>query len=173
MYYSVSLDSCPKCNDCYSFSIYDLSTGLGPALAQCRLCKAQFQSGKTEWAKLPRYDKALFWILTLLYTVTIGAFSGVMSFCIIQSIRYGNTKYWPSLETEGTSTLLFICILGIAALIFSLQIYRIRQSLIRTQKRFPTPILTAFSNLEFGLQMKFLYLWGVLFAIAGLMLTYR
>jgi hypothetical protein len=165
---------CPQCKHHYSEKYCGLSTQLGPTIAKCSRCHTVFRSDKVEWRAMSAAKKAIFWALTACYIAFLGPSLGGLMFAVIQGIIYGKPNRWPPLE--GITLGIFVlCFALFPLIVLGIQLYRMIQSKMRTQRSSKSNIAvsTTFLSLEFGLQTKLLYIWCSLFGIAGLLITYR
>ena len=170
----IETKSCPKCKKCYDVNFSSISTNLGPTLAKCNHCKTVFKSGKKEWAKMSPFKKILFWILSILYAIIFGGLCGIMTSCLSRTLIYGRVSNWPPQYSPVSLMLTSVFILAFITFIFYAQIKRINDSNIRSSKKYhnPVPVITSIASFDFGLQAKFLYLFGVLYCTVGLLMTY-
>jgi hypothetical protein len=174
MIITIDVSSCPKCSNIYDMNYYSLSTGLGPVLAKCNRCKAVFSSGKKEWIQMSSDEKVGFWILSSLYAVISGEICGILFSCLIKFLCYGSIRNWPEMYSPIYMFLASICSLPFIMFIFYAQIKRVMNSKFRLSRtaRSSVPVVISFTNFDFGLQLKFLYLYMILLPVLGLLVFY-
>ncbi|WP_146138346.1 hypothetical protein [Chamaesiphon polymorphus] len=148
-----------------------MSTGLGPTLAKCHHCKTVFNSGKREWFQMSVFDKSLFWVLSIVYAIVIGASCGLMASYIPRTIKYGVISNWPSQKPIFFES---VFVLSFIAFILYVQFKRIQNSKLRFGKNQikSVAVLTSFFNFDFNLQVQFCSLFVALLCIEGLLLIF-
>ena len=171
---TIRVSYCPKCRNSYDMNVVGLSTGLGPSIARCSNCKTVFDSGKKEWFQMSSIEKATFWILSSLYATIFGGICGILLSCLIRFVLYGKVINWPPLYSPISILLIGICFFSFIIFVIYAQIKRIINSNSRSFRKAMNlnPVLTSFMSFELGLQLKFVYLYSILFGVLGLLMTY-
>ena len=140
MVYSYRFLSCPRCHKQYGIQILSIMlivgtvTGLGSPLFKCISCGAVFDSGKSEWLQMSRWQKIHYVILSIFYSLALGLILALSPVEIISWILYpSETRFLPMpLYLFG----LLIC----ALFVLGFQLFRVILSIKRIRSNIRKPM---------------------------------
>lgn len=146
---------CPNCRMIYDFKLFGISTGIGPASAECYKCKTVFSTGRDEWPFSSKRQLLLFFVFSLICAGLGGLIAGNFIYAISE-FRHGNPN---PINAPFEDPFFQKASLMAAVVLLLLQVVRVRFSVLRAAAgQAPTRYHFFSPNLIFGTQAKTLCL---------------
>ena len=151
---------CPECRRMLDIWFFGASTFLGPEVVECRKCKCNFTTGRSEWSRKNLKGKSLTLLICALY-LTLGGYAFGYSFFRMNEISQKLPKIKdPTLEQmkyQIWSAVFFVFMI-------------LTMKFIASARRDPSAVSQESPNsfsLTFGTQAKLILLFFLLYLIAG------
>lgn len=154
--------SCPKCDCFIDLVIYGLSSRIGPSFGICSKCEGRINTGRKEWDEMNLKEKAKFFSVTALYILFVGAAGWLFTIGAYKFLAEG----WGAKGLDFGANSFVLMFLWASSVLF-IQCLRINAS----KKRFLDKqnfVLIGFPSLTFGLQIIYLLLMIIPFALGGI-----
>ncbi len=160
--YVIDVHKCPNCGLPIEMRLFSVSSNLGAGEIQCVRCGAPVRTGRMEWMDMSVGNKGGFFAITLLYIFVLGLLTGNFIDQAYQLLQ--KDPVIINLRYEAIPFQIFAGVGGIVAI--CLQIYRIRNSLRRRERRNHKLTMSEFVlgiewNLQFKCLVVLLVIWGV------------
>ncbi len=141
--------SCAKCSFPFDCRILGFSSGLGPPVIVCPVCKSLIHTDRQEWDDFSENQRQKYLGYTIFYTVAVGLMGGFASEIAHHCWVYGIEKNGIFFDVLLPASLLW------AGTAIAIQIYRVHCSLQRySHHRYRPYTGGLFFNCQVDLQFK-------------------
>lgn len=151
---------CPECRRMLDIWFFGASTFLGPEVVECRKCRCNFTTGRSEWSRKNLKGKSLTLLICALY-LALGGYAFGLSFFrmneIYQQLPEMKDPPFEQMKFELLSGTLFVFMI-------------LTMKFIASARRDPAAVSQESPNsfsLTFGTQAKMILLLFLLYFIAG------
>jgi hypothetical protein len=157
MHVESAYNKCPACNCAVDVHIMHLTSLLGPGAVECHWCGTAVQTDRMEWSEMGPEARTWFLVFSFLYMVLVFFLGGLSTHTAIDFLDTGQWVHrheWPDIAEPK-----FLVCGGIwVALVFLIQLYRVRCSLQRDKEAEPKPLRGSLWSFQVGGQAKVLLL---------------
>lgn len=162
-----TITRCPECRFPLDFSLFHISTRIGPEAAICFKCKTEFQTGRGEWPFETKKELALFVVFSAVCIALGGLIGGNLLFSAVEIWKGNEHPANVPFENPFFMSLVYGC----AAALLVLQLVRTWLSAQRRAAGLgPTRTSLLSPKLIFGTQVKMIIFFLLIYFAALLKL---